>query len=154
MVFGGNEKPNPYLRSMISAAMCSYTDGNMSYSNNPIDNNSRLELDSHANMPVVGCESLVIVDLGINVDVCPFSPDYPSMQVKLVDAVVKYDCPFSGKVFMLIIRNAIHVPAMSNNLIPPFILREAGITVNDVPKIQIQDLSIHDHAITFPETKF
>jgi hypothetical protein len=75
------------------------------------------------------------------------------MQVKLVDAVVQYDCPFSGKVYMLVICNAIYVPAVSNNLIPPFILREAGITVNDVPKIQ-KDPTVRDHALIFPETNF
>jgi hypothetical protein len=146
-------KPNPYLNAMIAAAMCSDTCINM---NSTSDNNytSRLELDSHANMPVVGCEALVINDLGISVDVCPFSPDYPSMKVKLVDAVLQYDCPLSGKVYMLLVRNAIHVPAMKNSLIPPFILRLAGITVNDVPKIQVKDPTVHNHVILFPETKF
>jgi hypothetical protein len=143
--------PNPYLNAMIAAAMCSYTGINMNSDNNYT---SRLELDSHANMPVVGCEALVIDDLGINVDVCPFSPDYPAMKVKLVDAVLQYDCPLSGRVYMLLVRNAIHVPAMKNNLIPPFILREAGITVNDVPKIQVKDPTVYDHVILFPETKF
>jgi hypothetical protein len=81
--------PNRYLRSMISAAMCSYTNGDLNGSISTMDEQSRLELDSHANMPVDGCQSLVIDDLGINVDVCPFSPDNPSMKVKLVDAVVQ-----------------------------------------------------------------
>jgi hypothetical protein len=152
--FGGSEKPNRYLRSMILAAMCSYTNGDLNGSTSTMYDQSCLELDSHANMPVVGCELLVIDDLGINVDVCPFSPDYPSMKVKLVDAVVQYVCPFSGKVFMLLICNAIHVPAMSNNLIPPFILREAGITVNHVRKIQVKDPTVQDHAVIFPETDF
>jgi hypothetical protein len=153
MDFGGSEKPNSYLHAKIVAAMCSYTNGNLHSSSTTIDN-SRLELDSHANMPIVGCESLVIDDLGVNVDVSPFSPDYPSMQVKLVDAVVQYDCPFSGRVFMLLIHNAIYVPAMTNNLIPPFVLREAGITVNDAPKIQVKDPTVQDHALIFPETDF
>jgi hypothetical protein len=43
---------------------------------------------------------------------------------------------------------------MSNNLIPPFILREAGITVNDVPKIQMKNPTVRDHALIFPETNF
>jgi hypothetical protein len=96
MDLGGSAKPNSYLCASIEAAMCFYTNGNP-HSSPGTDDTSRLELDSHANMPVVGCESLVIDDLGVNVDVCPFSPDYPSMQVKLVDAVVQYECPFSGK---------------------------------------------------------
>lgn len=40
---------------------------------------------------------------------------------------------------------------MNNNLIPPFILREAGLKVNDVPKIHVQSQTVSDHAIEFLE---
>jgi hypothetical protein len=43
---------------------------------------------------------------------------------------------------------------MSNNLILPFILREVGTTVNDVPKFQVKDPTVQDHAVIFPETEF
>ena len=43
---------------------------------------------------------------------------------------------------------------MDHNLIPPFMLREMGVTVNDVPKIHKQDPTVDDHAITFAETGF
>jgi hypothetical protein len=75
MDLGGSEKPNSYLCAMIEAAMCFYTNGN-THSSPSSDDTSHIELDSHANMPVVGCELLVIDDLGVNVDVCSFSPDY------------------------------------------------------------------------------
>lgn len=153
MDLGAQEQPNLYLTAMIEGAICYYTNGNLGTSTITNDN-SRLDLDSHANMPVVGRESLVINDLGITVDVSPFSPDYPSMKVKLVDAVVQHECPMTGKVYMLLIRNAIHVRTMTNNLIPPFILRQAGIMVNDVPKIQVKDPTEKDHALVFPETNF
>ena len=42
---------------------------------------------------------------------------------------------------------------MSKNLIPPFIIREVGIVINDTPKIQVDDLSVEDHSIYFPEEK-
>eukprot|EP00957_Ditylum_brightwellii_P128393 9792090-Ditylum_brightwellii.AAC.1 len=57
------------------------------------------------------------------------------MKVKLVDAALKYDCPHQDKSYLLLVRNTLHVPSMDHNLIPPFMLREAGITVNDTPKI-------------------
>ena len=47
--------------------------------------------------------------------------------------------------------NALHVPNMKNHLIPPFILREAGIEVHDTPKIQVDDPSIHDHSLYFKD---
>ena len=115
---------------------------------------SRTGLDSHANMPVVGKNALIIEDLGIKVDVSPFSPDYPALETKLVDAVVQYECPYTHDLYMLVIRNAIYVPSMEVNLLPPFVMREAGVVVNDVPKIQINDPSNEDHAIIFDETGF
>jgi hypothetical protein len=55
---------------------------------------SQTELDSHANMPVVGRHAYVISDTGQIADVNPFTPDYDSMQVPIVDAAVQqYDCP-------------------------------------------------------------
>ena len=41
---------------------------------------------------------------------------------------------------------------MDNNLVPPFMLREAGIEVRDTPKIQLENPTEADHAITFPDT--
>ena len=113
---------------------------------------SRTDLDSHANMPVVGREAYVLADLGKTRDVFPFSPDYKPLKVPMVDAALKYECPFDGKVYILVIRNALYVPSMDYNLIPPFMMREAGLIVKDTPKIQVEEPSEDDHAISFPET--
>ena len=43
---------------------------------------------------------------------------------------------------------------MRNNLIPPFVMREAGIRVNDTPKIQTSDPTEEDHSIYFPDNDF
>ncbi len=115
---------------------------------------SRTELDTHANMPVVGKHSVILNDTGKSVEVNPFSPDYDPLTVRLVDAIIKYDCPNDGISRLLIFRNALHVPSMTNNLIPPFIMREAGIDVNDTPKIHVNDPTIQDHSIYFSEAKF
>ena len=40
---------------------------------------------------------------------------------------------------------------MSDNLIPPFIMREAGVKVNDVPKIHVMEPSVEDHTISFSD---
>jgi hypothetical protein len=74
------------------------------------------------------------------------------IQCSIVDAALLYDCPYSGDKVILLIRNAIHVPNMENNLIPPFVMREAGVVVNDTPKIQIAKPLAGDHSICFPET--
>ena len=115
---------------------------------------SRTELDSHANMPVVGRHAFIIAKTGRIADVNAFTPDYSSMQVPIVDAARQYECPYDSKSYILIIRNALHVPSMNNNLIPPFVMREAGVTVNDTPKIQCASPTEEDHSIMFPETGF
>ena len=115
---------------------------------------SRRELDSHANMPVVGKHAYIIAKTGKKVDVSPFTPDYKLLTVPLVDATVKYDNPYNGKTYILVLRNALYVPSMDHNLIPPFMLREMGLIVNDVPKIHKENPTVDDHAITFAETGF
>ena len=40
---------------------------------------------------------------------------------------------------------------MTNNLVPPFIMREAGVIVNEVPKIQTKDPDISHHSLFFPK---
>jgi hypothetical protein len=95
-----------------------------------MDISSRTELDSHANMPVVGRNAYVISRSGEMADVSPFSPDYKSMAIPIVDAAVLYECPLKGEPYILVIRNALHVPSMKGNLMPPFVMREAGVQVN------------------------
>ena len=115
---------------------------------------SRTELDSHANMPVIGRHSYIISNTGKIADVNAFSPDHKTMQITIVDAAVKYECPYDQTVYILVIRNALHVPSMDHNLIPPFMMREAGIEVHDTPKIQVLNPTEEDHSIYFPETRF
>ena len=90
---------------------------------------SRTELDSHANMAVVGKHCYILSESGKTTDVQPFSPDYKAMTCQIVDAAIQYDDPFTGQPYILVIRDALHVPTMGNNLIPPFMMREAGIQV-------------------------
>jgi len=115
---------------------------------------SRSDLDSHANMPVVGKHAYILAELNKSMEVSPFTPTYKPLSIPLVDAAVKYDCPYSGKAYILVIRNALYVPEMDHNLLPPFMLREAGVNVKDTPKIQVNEPTEEDHAITFPETEF
>ena len=102
---------------------------------NEMNVESHTELDSHANMPVVGKHAYIIAETGKKVDVSPIMPDYKPLTVPLVDATVKYDNPYNGKSYILVLRKTLYVPSMDNNLIPPFMLREMGVTVNDIPKI-------------------
>ena len=70
-------------------------------------------------------------------------------EVPIVDGVVAHDCPYSGEFYVLVVRNALHVPSMDHNLIPPFMMRAGGIAVNDVPKIHCEDPSVDNHCVSF-----
>ena len=113
------------------------------------DGESRMELDSHANMPVVGREALVVEQSGKTVEVSPFTLDYKPIKVEVVNAVIQYDSPLDGREYILVIQNALQVPSMSNNLIPPFIMQENRIMVNECAKIHCEDPTREDHAIIF-----
>ena len=115
---------------------------------------TRTDLGSLANMPVVGQHSYIINHSRQKVDVRPFTPQYRSLKAELVDAALLYECPYEGKSHILVIRNAIHVDSMENNLIPWFILREAGLQVNERAKIHTEDPTADDHSIIFPTTSF
>ena len=82
-------------------------------------------------------------------EVSPFTLDYKPNKVEVINAIVQYDSPLDGREYMLVIQNALCVPSMSNNLIPPFIMRENGIIVNECAKIHCEDPTREDHAIIF-----
>ena len=80
----------------------------------------------------------------------PFLSDCSKLEaVPIVDAVVAYDFPHTLETFILVARNGLYVHSMINILIPPFVMREAGFKVNDVPKIHIerQNLTSESHCI-------
>ena len=105
-------------------------------------------------MVVVCKHALVTAHTGKTVEVQPFSPDCNTMtSVPIVNAVIKWTCPHTDETCLLLMKNALHVPSMSHNLIPPFVMREAGIRVNDVPKIHCEDPDVDDHTLHFPEDK-
>ena len=138
--------PNAYLGAVFST---------ISEDDDTIEENeSRTELDLHANMPVVGSDNVVLVETGKFVDVSAYSPEYPVKQVLVIDAAIQYDDPYDGSSRFLLIKNSLQVPSMKNNLLPQFLMQEAGLVVNDTPKIHVVDPGVDDHSIYFPELKY
>ena len=96
---------------------------------------SRTDLDTHANMAVVGINAYILSYTGATAEVNAFTPDHAAMTIQIVDAAVQYNCLYTGITYIMVIHNALYVPSMQHNLIPPFMIREAGIVVNVTPKI-------------------
>ena len=117
-----------------------------------IDDIYKTELDSHANMAVVGKHCTIVHDTGKTVSVRAFSPDCKTLEeVPIIHAMIKWQSPFEEEHFLLFIKNALHVPSMNNNLIPPFLIGEGGVVVNDVAKIHLNQPTKKDHSLYFPE---
>ena len=143
--------PNVHVSSSIGPIISAST-GTATVEDSDFATESRTELDSHANMCVVGRYATIVNTSGRHAEVNAFSPEIKSLhKVPIVDAAIAYDCPYSMKTFILIIRNALHVPSMDHNLIPPFVMREAGIEVNEMPKIHAKDATTEHHSIYFQE---
>jgi hypothetical protein len=108
------------------------------------------ELDSHANMSVAGSGSTVIARSGHFAMVTPFFPDLPVLEkVEIGDTAMCYDDPVSLWTYILVLRNAFLIPTMSHNLLPPFLVYEAGLFLDETSKHQamlptIDNYSIHD----------
>ena len=119
-----------------------------------MDMESRTELGSHVNMAVIGWHAHILSTSDRTEEVNVFTLEHATIKAPLVDAALQYDSPYDGKSYILVIRNGIHVPSMMNNLIPPFLMQEAGVAVNDKPKIHTEDPTTTDHALMFKKTGF
>ncbi len=84
---------------------------------------SATELDSNANMAVAGANVSIISKSGLVATVTPFSLDIPSMDdVEIGDVAMAYDNPRTGLIYLLVMRNALIIPSMNHNLLPPFLV--------------------------------
>ncbi len=71
--------------------------------------------------------------------------------VEIDDAMMAYDDPISHTTYLLVMRNALSVPSMGHNLIPLFLIREAGLVLDEMPKFQFDTPTIDNHAIRATE---
>jgi hypothetical protein len=112
------------------------------------------ELDSHAIMSVVGSGSTVIARSGHFATVTPFSPDLPVLKkVEIGDAAMCYDDPVSLRTYILVLKNALLIPTMSHNSLPPFLVHDAGLFFDETPKHQAMLPTIDNHLIYDSRTR-
>lgn len=109
-----------------------------------------VELDSHAQSAVVGKDALILRDTKKSCSVTGFTNSLGKVaSVPIVDACVAYDDPVTGESYCLILYNALWVEEMDHVLIPPFLLRRAGLLVDECPKIQARNPTDETHSICF-----
>ena len=84
-------------------------------------------------MVVLGKQCFMIEQGGV-CDVSGFAPGSGRKGVKVVDAAVIYNDPYTGIPHILLFKIALYCSDMNYNLILPFILREVGLIVNKTLK--------------------
>ena len=100
-----------HIYSMISTSAMLVSSIDVSGEEYGMQETSRTELGSYAHMPVAGRNAYVISDTGrIASKVIPFMLNYKkSTQISIVDAAVRYDCPFHGQTYLLVVQNILLV---------------------------------------------
>ncbi len=61
--------------------------------------------------------------------------------------MMAYNDPISHTTYLLVMRNALSIPSMGDNLIPPFLICKAGLALDETPKFQLDTPTINNHAI-------
>jgi len=112
----------------------------------------RCELDNHADTCVVGPgTALVIHEFPERARVFGYDESVAqATDCRIVSAVVAYDCPQSGDVFMVTIHQAILIPSLKTNLLCSMQMRDNDVRVNDEPKFMVPNPTDEHHAITVP----
>ena len=110
----------------------------------------RTEIDYHANMVSFGSHAFIFESTNRTCNVQPFDPSLgTASKIPIVDGAVVYECPYTREIYVPIVRNALHIPHLRNNRILSFVMRAAGVTLNETPKIHSKDPTIYNHCINF-----
>ncbi len=90
-----------------------------------------LELDSHADTCVLGCDALILLDYEQPVVVKEYDPSLGTKTYDTVSGVLAYDDPLTGKVYHIVINQAIHIPHLDHHLLCPMQCRVNDVTVDE-----------------------
>ena len=102
-----------------------------------INSEGRLELDTHADTCVAGANTVVLDLTGKHVSVTPFCEEEyePITEIPIATVATTYDCPDTGRVWVLIINEALYFGSkMTNTLLCPSQLWQHGIVIEHYPR--------------------
>ncbi|KAG7370202.1 hypothetical protein IV203_027948 [Nitzschia inconspicua] len=109
-----------------------------------------LDLDSRADMAVLGSNCYVFEETSRTINVFSYVPKLGSTEMKVVSGCFAYDVPDTGQVALLIVHQGLHIPHLRYCLILPFQMQENGVILNDRPKFQTAKPTVDDDAILLP----
>ena len=119
-----------------------------------VTNETRTDLDSHADQCAVGHNALILVhDYDRPVTVTGYDPTGPvSKGLRTVSVALAYDDPVSGETVILLVNQAIHIPDISHkNLLLTMQVRLNDVRINDCPRFLSENVSDVTHSIVIPD---
>jgi hypothetical protein len=93
-----------------------------------------LELDLHADTCVLGHDALIFLDYDRPVIVKGYGASIGTKTYTTVSGTLAYDDPTTGKVYHLVINQAIHIPHLDHHLLCPMQCRVNDVIVHNTPK--------------------
>jgi len=90
-----------------------------------------LELDSHADTCVLGCDALILLDYEQPVVVEEYDPSLGTKTYDTVSGALAYDDPLTGEVYHIVINQAIHIPHLDHHLLCPMQCQVNDVTVDE-----------------------
>ena len=101
-------------------------------------------------MFVAGKDVHVLAKTGRTASVQAYDPSMQPVQLDIIDCAVLYESSLTGRKVLMIVEGAIYSPTMDHNLVPPFMLREAGVVVDTTPKCQANSPNDNHHSLYWP----
>ena len=95
------------------------------------DINCRLELDTHADTCTFGGHGCLQIEAGPSVSLNDYDGRPTGDTADVSTVAVAYDCQDTHHTYVLFYHQALHSSKLSNHLVNPFQMREAGMLVND-----------------------
>jgi hypothetical protein len=111
-----------------------------------------IELDSHANTCVLGCDALIILDYQPPVSIVGYEESFGSKTYQTVSGVVAYDDPQTGRTLHLNINQAIHIPHLDHHLLCPMQCCVNNLIVNNLPKFLAANPTDQTHALAINDS--
>ncbi|KAI2491972.1 hypothetical protein MHU86_22592 [Fragilaria crotonensis] len=116
-----------------------------------ISNESRTDLDSHADQCAVGSNALIVHDYDRPINVTGYNPNGPvDKDMRIVTGALAYDDPVTGETVILLVNQAIYLPNISHNLLSTMQVRLNDVIVNDCPRFLTDQLTDLTHSIAIP----
>jgi hypothetical protein len=108
---------------------------------------SRTDLDLHADTTVLGKHCMIVYDTNRTADVSPFLPELGTAEK--VRIIIAYDDHPDGETIILIINQALYIPALQDNLVCDIQCRMDDVVIDSCPKSMSENPTDDTHTLKF-----